>query len=326
MPDVAGRLTLWGVEIFLATVEEGSVTAAAQRLGASPSSVSQQLTNLETALGTELIDRRSRPAALTPAGAAFHPRALAIRSEAEQARLEIGRMTHGDYRLLRLGMIEDFDAVATPALLQDMADDLSSAQFLLETGASHLLLDGLEARTLDLAVCADFGPAEDWMELHPILVEPFVIVTPKGFSRANVPDLPQLLASPYIQYTSRHQMGRVLAGHLARHNVTLPHRYELDSYHAILALVAARVGWTILTPLGVAHAARFSDQIDMHPLPFAKLTRSVSLIARRELLGDVPAQIAARLARILQERVISPALVNKPWLKEDFRLTHVPKD
>ncbi len=34
-------------------------------------------------------------------------------------------------------------------------------------------------------------------------------------------------------------MGRLIAAHLARQNLTLSHRFELDSYHAIMAMVAA---------------------------------------------------------------------------------------
>ena len=56
---------------------------------------------------------------------------------------------------------------------------------------------------------------------------------------------------PLIQYTARHLMGRQIAGHLRRQGVRLGHRFELDSYAAILAMVAGGEGWTI-TPQVVA--------------------------------------------------------------------------
>ncbi|MEL7349678.1 MAG: LysR family transcriptional regulator, partial [Pseudomonadota bacterium] len=87
-----GRLTLRAIEVFVAVVEEGSLASAAQRLGASPSSVFQQLTNLETALGARLIDRAARPFALTPAGAVFLKRALTILDEATGAMSELAEM------------------------------------------------------------------------------------------------------------------------------------------------------------------------------------------------------------------------------------------
>ncbi len=63
-----GKLTLRAIEIFVAVIEEGSYSNGARRLGASTSSVSQQVTNLESALGARLIDRAARPLARTPAG------------------------------------------------------------------------------------------------------------------------------------------------------------------------------------------------------------------------------------------------------------------
>jgi DNA-binding transcriptional LysR family regulator len=61
MAEAEGRVTLWGIEVFVAAAEEGSISAAARRLGVSPSAVSQQLSGLETALGAALLDRSTRP-------------------------------------------------------------------------------------------------------------------------------------------------------------------------------------------------------------------------------------------------------------------------
>ncbi len=315
MTETAGRITLRHVEIFVATAEEASISAAAQRLGASPSSVSQQLTNLETALGTALLNRSERPMSLTSAGALFLRRAQTILNEAARARVELARSDPKVLSRLRLGVIEDFDAEVTPPLLRALAGDLTGCQFLLETGASHRLVDKLETRALDMIVASEMGGEANWMEVHPVLTEPFVAAVPKG----TVPDagdaLDILRRIPLILYTERHHMGRMIASHLAQQNLRLSHRFELDSYHAIMAMVAAGEGWTILTPLGFMHAARFRDQADVLPLPFAPLSRRISLTARRGVLGDIPAQAAARLRDLVQEGVVAPSLVRMPWLE-----------
>ena len=61
-------LSLRGVEIFVAVVEERSITGAARRLGASLSSVSQQLSNLEEYLDARLIERSTRNFILNVSG------------------------------------------------------------------------------------------------------------------------------------------------------------------------------------------------------------------------------------------------------------------
>ena len=319
MAETAGRITLWGIEVFVVTAEEGSISSAARRLNASPSAISQQLTGLEAALGAVLLDRNTRPVALTPAGEMFRRRAKIILSEAAQGRAELAASDLSGLTSFRLGMIEDFDADVTPRLLSGMAEELKGCQFLLETGASHRLFDQLDTRALDVVVAADMGAAADWMEVHPLLTEPFVAAVPKGaVSGADV--LGQLQALPLILYTARHLMGRQIAAHLAHQNLRLAHRFELDSYHAIMAMVAGGAGWTILTPLGFMHAHRFRDRADILPLPFAPLSRSISLNARRGVLRDMPGQVAARLRPLVQELVVGPAVARMPWLEGQLRV------
>ena len=313
MRDTAGKITLWGIEVFVATAQEQSISAAARRLGASPSSVSQQLSNLESALGAPLLNRRERPVTLTPAGEAFRARAQTILNEAAQARAELARVDHRVLPQLRLGMIEDFDSGVTPLLLAELAADMSSTQFLLETGASHRLFDQLETRALDMVVATDMGVAADWMQVFPLMKEPFVAVVPKGSVSGDISAA--LLNMPLIQYTSRHHMGRVISDYLVRQNLTLAHRFELDSYHAIMAMVADGAGWTILTPLGVSHAKRFAGDVEVLELPFAPLSRSISAFARKDILADTPAAIAQRLRRLLQEQIVDPQVADIAWLK-----------
>jgi len=314
MPEAQGRVTLWGIEIFLAVAEEGSISVAARRLGVSPSAISQQLAGLEAALGAGLLDRGARPMRMTPAGAMFRRHAQVILNAEAEARAELAVADMSGLTTLRLGMIEDFDAEVTPRLLQALAQDLRGCRFLLETGASHRLLDQLDARALDIVVAADLGSegADDgWREVHPLMAEPFLAVVPKG---ARPLDL------PLIQYTARHLMGRQIAGHLARQNLRLQHRFELDSYHAILAMVAGGAGWTILTPLALHHVARFRDALDVQPLPFEPLERTLSLSARAGVLLDVPGQMAQRLRGLIAAQVVGPAVAQWPWVAGALRV------
>lgn len=314
MTEGQGRVTLWGIEVFLAVTEERAISAAARRLGVSPSAVSQQLTGLEAALGSVLLDRSARPMGLTPAGTMFRRHAQTILNAEAEARSELAMADLSGLTTLRLGVIEDFDAQVTPLLLQALATDLKGCRFLLETGASHRLLDQLEARALDIVVAADLGSegsSESWREVHPVMAEPFVAVAPRGQDPADL---------PLILYTARHLMGRQIASHLAQQNLKLTHRFELDSYRAILAMVSGGAGWTILTPLALHHASRFRDGVEVLPLPFAPFGRTLSLSSRAGLLKDMPAQVARRLRDLIAVEVVSPALREWPWLGDSLKV------
>lgn len=318
MTQGPGRITLWGVEVFTALAEEGSVSGAARRLGASASSVSQQITNLEHALGAQLFDRSARPVALSPAGTLFLRRAQAILNEAAQARAELAVRDLAMLTRLRLGLIEDFDSEVTPRLLTEMAEELTDCHFLLETGASHRLLEKLEARQLDVVVAAQTGPTADWSEVHPLLHEPFVVAAPRGRFTPGPGLRCALLRLPFIHYTSRHMMGRLIDDHLERQNLALPRRFELDSYHAIMAMVTAGTGWTIISPLGCMAADRFCESVDVFELPFAPIGRMIALSARRGVLDEMSARIAARLRRLLGEHVVLRARRRMPFLGESL--------
>jgi DNA-binding transcriptional LysR family regulator len=311
MADTEGRISLWGIEVFVAAAEEGSISAAARRLGVSPSAVSQQLSGLETALGATLLDRSGRPIQVTPAGAMFRRHAQTILNAASEARAELAMADLAGMTTLRLGVIEDFDSDVTPHLLSQLSRDLKGCRFLLETGASHRLIDQLEARALDVVIAADAEGEGDWREVHPLMTEPFVAVAPLG---ARIEDLPLVL------YTARHLMGRQIAAHLARQGMKPAYRFELDSYAAILAMVAGGEGWTILTPLALHQARAFRSRVEVRPLPLAPLSRTLSLSARAGILRDVPGQIAARLRPLIADKVVAPALAEWPWLSPALKV------
>jgi DNA-binding transcriptional LysR family regulator len=314
----AGRITLWGVEVFAAVAEAGAVSVAARRLGASASAVSQQIANLEAALGAPLFDRAARPMALTGAGRLFLRRAQRILDEAARARAELTARDLTGLETLRIGAIEDFDATVSPELLANLADNLPRCHFHLETGASHHLVERLEARSLDVAIAAQTGPVRPgWMEAWPLLSDPFVLALPARL--ATLSDQPAATAGalpdlPFIHYTARHMMGRLIEGWLARQSLDLPRRFELDSYHAIMAMVAAGAGWSIVTPLGFAAAHRFRARVSLAPLPGPAMSRTICVFARAGQMGDLPGDIAARAGRLIAREVTAPLVAAMPFL------------
>lgn len=84
------------LQTFVAVADAGGVSRAARRLGVSKSIVSRRLLRLETELGTQLLARTTRGAALTEAGAAFRDHAARACAEIDVARETI--LPTGDLR------------------------------------------------------------------------------------------------------------------------------------------------------------------------------------------------------------------------------------
>jgi DNA-binding transcriptional LysR family regulator len=79
-------MTLQQLEYFLATIEHGSFSAAADALHLAQPSLSEQVRRLESELGVELFARVGRGVVLTDAGRALRPHAERTLAEAEAAR------------------------------------------------------------------------------------------------------------------------------------------------------------------------------------------------------------------------------------------------
>jgi len=76
---------LRAMTIFVRIVEAGSLTAAAERLGTSLTSVVRSLAALERELGARLLNRTTRRAALTEEGRDYYERCRRLLAELEEA-------------------------------------------------------------------------------------------------------------------------------------------------------------------------------------------------------------------------------------------------
>ena len=78
-----------GIETFVAVVDAGSFTAAARRLGHSPSYVSKEIARLEEKLNTRLLYRTTRSISLTDAGRSYYTQCVQLVSGAQDAERSI---------------------------------------------------------------------------------------------------------------------------------------------------------------------------------------------------------------------------------------------
>ena len=89
--------------VFLAVVEAGSFTLAAERLGIPKANVSRKTSRLESQLNICLIERSTRSQNLTEAGRHYLYRCKRIQSEIEMAESEISELLSSPKGALRVG-------------------------------------------------------------------------------------------------------------------------------------------------------------------------------------------------------------------------------
>ncbi|WP_171100248.1 LysR family transcriptional regulator [Ruegeria sp. HKCCD7255] len=306
-------VTLRGLEVFEALARTGSVAQAAEITGLSQPSVSQQLRNLEKALGTDLVDHARRPMRLTQAGRSFLIRAEAVLAELQMAQSELTVMDLGHLTTLSIGLIDDFDNDLTPRLATLLADNLTRSKFKLITLPSLDLFAELEAQRLHLAVSAHSGEVLEGVIEYPLVQDPFILVAPKGAD-----DPVQTL--PFLRYAREQLISRQIEGNLARQQLEFEERFEIGSHLALMAMVARGLGWAITTPLGYMRAARFHEGLSAHPAPFGAFSRTISLFTRTDWSDQVPQEIADMIRRLMRSQIIDPAIAQLPWLREELKV------
>jgi len=307
-----GKLSFRAVEVFVAAIEEGSISKAAKRLGASASAVSLQLSNLEDVLDARLIERSARRFQLTAAGELFAPRAKSILDEVVTAKAEMSSASHAPKMDVRMAVIEDFDSEVLPNWISKLQGEFPHCNFTIRSGASHENHAALSSRSFDMIIAADSTAEIDWIEAHPILHDPYIIVAANP-EFANAP-IDTLMSHPFIRYSKEQLMGSQIEAQLRRTKKVPPNWFECSSTQAVFALVEAFDGWAISTAsayLGVSNNNLFAA-----PLPIPSFSRIVSLYARRETMGTIPFQFSQMLQESLEAIFLSRVEKSLPFIRE----------
>ncbi|KAA1172856.1 LysR family transcriptional regulator [Marinobacter salinexigens] len=104
---------------FIAVVNEGSFTRAADRLDLSPQLVSKYVSQLEQHLGTRLLNRTTRRIHLTEAGTRYHLRAVQVLNDIDDMENQMGDMHTEAKGVLRISAPVSFAIRHLAPLLSD---------------------------------------------------------------------------------------------------------------------------------------------------------------------------------------------------------------
>jgi LysR family transcriptional activator of dmlA len=110
-----------GIDEFLAVVEAGSFTGAAEALGASKSYVSKAVSDLEARLGAQLMVRTTRRLSLTAAGELFLERCRAIRGELGELERTMAQFQSRPVGRLRIALSDTFGTDYMSAVLAEFS-------------------------------------------------------------------------------------------------------------------------------------------------------------------------------------------------------------
>jgi DNA-binding transcriptional LysR family regulator len=153
-------LDLRRLQMFHAVATRRSFSEAALELSYTQSSVSEGVAALERELGVTLLDRSSRPVALTPAGETVLAHAEGLLGQAAAIEDDLADLASGDAGRVRLAGFYTAWSTFLPAAVADFAGSHPRVQLDLEQQDPPAALRKLRAGEIDLAVIFRFEPGD----------------------------------------------------------------------------------------------------------------------------------------------------------------------
>jgi DNA-binding transcriptional LysR family regulator len=150
------RFTLRQLQYFVAAAEAGSVTDAALNIPVSQSSVSSAITQLEAALGVQLLIRHhAQGISPTAEGRQFLDRARALLREADELERFASELTADLSGTLHLGCLVTLAPLVSPHLGQGFRERHPAVSLELVEAGQAELVSGLRSGALSVALTYD---------------------------------------------------------------------------------------------------------------------------------------------------------------------------
>lgn len=292
------------MEVFVAVVETGQVTAAARLVGMTQSAASQHMATLEKAYDVKLLDRTVRPVKPTQAGILMHRHAQQILTAVGELSSDMRH--HGAHPIsrLRLGLQASIATTLSPGLVRLAKDRFGVEDMLLHAGQSgdHEAL--IRTKQADIAITTDPLLDMDGLERHPVLTEGFLLVLPSGYDGpAN--SLEQVIEHlPLVRFADTTNVGRRIAQHLRRLRLQPDRVIQADRSSMVTACVADGMGFTLLTPTLLIDGLVERMPLDLRPLPGAGMRRALTVVAREREFGELPAAFAEHARMSLVDQIV----------------------
>lgn len=287
-------LDLSDLILFRTVAEAGSITRAAERLHRVQSNVTARVKRLELQLGVPLFVRGWRGMSLTPEGKRLTDYADRLLALAEEARSDLGAREPSGR--LHIGSMESTAAVHLPALLSRLHATYRALEVRLVTGTSGALIAQLRAGEIGAAFVSG-DVKEPGLVADPAFVEELVLVTHPSTRRPPRPA--DLREKTLVAFGAGCTYRACVETWLAGQGIRPPRTFEVASYHAMLACIAANVGYA-LAPRSVLRASSARTAVVAHR-PHRDPWRITTWLVRRakdsSRSGEALAELVRRGAR-----------------------------
>ncbi len=250
------RPTLRQLEAFVGVARRGTFTAAASEIGLSQPALSQAISQLESGLGTLLIQRTARSAYLTPEGEFLLPAAERILHELDSVVRDLRESAKTRRSRLMVGAMPSLAVGLMPHVMSRFAAQNARINVILADAQSETLYRRVEEGQLDFAFSSRLAERPG-VAFASLLHDRFNLVVPRKHPLADRKTVrwKEIEGEPMIGFAGGTGTRSDLMRALAQAGITLRPVMELSFSSTILGMVEAGLGVAALTALSLPPVA-----------------------------------------------------------------------
>ncbi|GGD84159.1 LysR family transcriptional regulator [Paenibacillus nasutitermitis] len=269
-------MDLTDLKVFLAIVEEGSLTRAAQKLDYVQSNVTTRVRKLEMELGAQLFHRNPKGVKPTERGLVFRNYAVDILHMVEEAIMAV---KEPDYPCgpLVIGVVETI-ASSQPFIraLSDFQKTYPEVALSLITGTSPQNYEKVLNHQLDGAFCTGEFDLSSLHTAHEIREEVFLLTAADGTDTLASPDVAN---AAWVVFPKGCPFRAAIEDWLGSEGASPANIIEISTMETMLNCVRAGIGYALLTESAVTVA---DDRVRVHPVPERYRFATTRLVSRNE--------------------------------------------
>lgn len=237
LPDISMRQ----LEYLVAVADAPTWSVAAERVGVSPSALSQGLAELERRIGVTLFEAQGRRRVLRSAVEPVLDHARQVVALTSDLVEWSDRLRTARSGRVRLGMVDVAAVDHYPDVLRRFRAEHPDVELSLFVSPSADLLADLRAGMLDLVVCVDPPEWPPGIDVEPLRDEPIVVLAPTGTTIGDPVEWGPWVVFPADSHTRRQIIDRL-------REIGAPLDVAAESHQAsvLCQMVLLGLGWTVL--------------------------------------------------------------------------------
>lgn len=298
------------LHVLAMVARTGTITAAAQQLGYTPSAVSHQLRTLARDLGVELLEPAGRNVRPTAAAALLLRRSDALFAHWESIRGELHETAGGSTGRLGLAGFSTAASALLPPVATSAMREFPDSRIQIVEADPGVCVDMLLSGTVDVAVVvgtADLPPSDDPRFVQePLLDDPLDLLLPAGHRLAERRSvlLAEAADEGWVMDRPRSAHHELVASACLAAGFTPRHLHRVVEWDTGAALVAAGLGVALVPRLARIPGGDALVRVPLRGDPTP--ARHVRTLVRAGTAGQPEIAFARQELRAVAARVREP--------------------